>query len=112
MRQRVAIAQALAVRASLVLMDEPFGALDDVTRAELQNLLLRLWHERRMAILFVTHNIDEAILLADRVVVLSGRPGRVVRTVDVDLPRPRDRMSPDFTRLFMQVREAVSRTGQ
>jgi NitT/TauT family transport system ATP-binding protein len=108
MRQRAAIAQALAIDPALLLMDEPFGAVDDSTRSELQQMLIDLWQDRRTTILFVTHNIDEAIFLGSRTVVFGERPGRVVRQFDVDLPRPRDRSVRRFTELFLEVRHALA----
>jgi NitT/TauT family transport system ATP-binding protein len=99
MRQRVAIARALAIDAPMLLMDEPFGALDALTRRNLQDELLRIWAELRVTILFVTHGIEESIYLADRVVVMTYRPGTVKRIVPVTLPRPRDPASPEFNAL-------------
>ncbi len=108
MRQRTAIAQALAVDPRLLLMDEPFGALDDATRTELQGMLSALLEDSGMTVLFVTHSIDEALLLGDRVLVMGGRPGRIVRERRVDLARPRDRLSKEFTEAFVDLRAAVS----
>jgi nitrate ABC transporter ATP-binding subunit len=89
MRQRVAIARALVYKPSILLMDEPFGALDAQTRGMMQELLLKVWEEHKVTVLFVTHDVDEAIFLADRVVVLASRPGRVKKEIQIDLPRPR-----------------------
>lgn len=108
MRQRAAIAQALAIRPKLLLMDEPFGALDDSTRRELQKMLIELWQKNRPTILFVTHNIDEAILLGEKVLVFSERPGSIEREFKVDLPQPRDTMTEEFTRVFVQVRRSLA----
>lgn len=108
MRQRAAIAQALAIQPKLLLMDEPFGALDDSTRRELQQMLTELWRENRTTILFVTHNIDEAVILGEKVLVFSERPGRIVREFDVGLPRPRNTITNEFTDLFMQIRRSLS----
>jgi NitT/TauT family transport system ATP-binding protein len=108
MRQRAAIAQALAIEPALLLMDEPFGAVDDSTRAELQQMLIELWQDRRITILFVTHNIDEAVFLGSRIVVFGERPGRVVRQFEADLPRPRDRHLSQFTELFLEIRHSLS----
>lgn len=89
MQQRVSIARALANKPEILLMDEPFGALDAQTRSTMQEHLLRLWTEMKATIVFVTHDIDEAILLADRVFVMSRGPGRILRTIEIGLPRPR-----------------------
>ncbi len=98
MQQRVAIARALVHYPSILLMDEPFGALDELTRAQMRYELLRIWSRTAKTVLFVTHSIAEAIVLSDRVVVLSGQPGQVRDIVSIDLPRPRD--------------ESVERSGQ
>ena len=108
MRQRAAIAQALAIEPKLLLMDEPFGALDDSTRTELQQMLIDLWKESRTTIVFVTHNIDEALMLGDRVLVFSDRPGKIMKEYKIDLPRPRDRMTEEFTTLFIRIRKSLS----
>ena len=99
MRQRVAIARVLALDSPILLMDEPFGALDALTRRNLQDELLRLWTELRKTILFVTHSIEEALYLADRTVVMTYRPGTIKRDLVIDLPRPRDVASPAFNAL-------------
>jgi NitT/TauT family transport system ATP-binding protein len=99
MRQRVAIARVLALDSPIMLMDEPFGALDALTRRNLQDELLRIWSELRKTILFVTHSIEEAIYLADRIVVMTYRPGTVKRDLLVDIPRMRDPASPEFNAL-------------
>jgi NitT/TauT family transport system ATP-binding protein len=99
MRQRVAIARVLALDSPIMLMDEPFGALDALTRRNLQDELLRIWAELKKTILFVTHSIEEAIYLADRIVVMTYRPGMVKRDILVDLPRMRDPSAPEFNAL-------------
>ena len=99
MRQRVAIARVLALDSPILLMDEPFGALDALTRRNLQDEVLRIWMKFRKTILFVTHGIEESIYLADRVVVMTYRPGTVKTIVPITLPRPRDTASPEFNAL-------------
>jgi len=96
MRQRVAIARALANEPDVLLMDEPFGALDAQTRNAMQRELLEIWEETQKTILFVTHSVDEAVFLADLIVILSPRPGRICDIIRVDLARPRERTSPEF----------------
>jgi NitT/TauT family transport system ATP-binding protein len=110
MQQRVAIVRALALDPPLLLMDEPFGALDDLTRKSMQMLLLDIWAKTRKTILMVTHSISEACFMSDRVVVLSHRPGRVVRIFHIPLDRPRDRSMTEtkaFARICGMVREAL-----
>jgi ABC-type nitrate/sulfonate/bicarbonate transport system ATPase subunit len=89
MRQRAAIASVLAINPSTLLMDEPFGALDSLTRSIMQDFLLEIWEEQRKTVVLVTHDIDEAIYLADKTVVMTAQPGRICELIDVDLPRPR-----------------------
>ncbi|HUJ27469.1 MAG TPA: ABC transporter ATP-binding protein [Myxococcales bacterium] len=108
MRQRVALARALAVDAPMLLMDEPFGALDALTRRSMQAELLRIWAEYRKTIVFVTHGIDESVTMADRVVVFTYRPGTVKQIVALGLPRPRDAASPGFTSALKQLTGLVA----
>ena len=108
MRQRVAIARVLALDSPILLMDEPFGALDALTRRTLQDELLRLWSELRKTVVFVTHSIEEAIYLADRVVVMTYRPGTVKRDAHVALARPRDPAANDFNALKRELAGLVT----
>jgi NitT/TauT family transport system ATP-binding protein len=108
MRQRVALARALAQDADVLLMDEPFGSLDAMTRDLLHAELERLWSDRRFTVLFVTHNVREAVRLADRVLVLTSRPGRVAATFDVDIPRPRRIETPAVSALAGEITERLS----
>ena len=115
MQQRASIVRALAQDPAVLLMDEPFGALDAFTRDEMNLLLLRLWSETDKTIVFVTHNISEAIFLADRVVVMTPRPGRVARVYDIDLPRPRTiemTFEPSFISLVQEIKIAVETGGR
>jgi ABC-type nitrate/sulfonate/bicarbonate transport system ATPase subunit len=99
MKQRVEVARALAVNPDVLYLDEPFGALDSITRLQMRSELLRIWQAEKKTILFVTHDIEESVQLADRVVVLSARPGRVRRIVPIDIAHPRDLSSPRYLAL-------------
>jgi len=99
MKQRVAIARTLIMNPKVVLMDEPFGSLDSQTRNGMQEFLLKIWQERGDTIIFVTHNVDEAVFLSDEIVVLSRRPGRIIKRIEVNIPRPRDRTSEECNRI-------------
>jgi len=116
MRQRVAIARVLALDSPIMLMDEPFGALDSLTRRNLQDELLRIWTEFKKTIIFVTHSIEESIYLADRIVVMTYRPGKIKKIVSVAMPRPRDPSSAEFNNLKKElsllVMEEQSRHNQ
>lgn len=103
MKQRVAIARAFAVNPSIMLMDEPFGALDALTRRFLQHELLRIWREQQRTVVFITHSVNEAIFLADRILVMSARPGQIKAEWQVDAPRPRDMASDDLLKLERQI---------
>src|SRR4051812_29665787 len=114
MQQRVAIARALAFEPSILLMDEPFGALDEMTRERMNSEVLRIWERTGTTIIFVTHSIPEAVFLSSRVVVMSARPGRITRVVEIDLPRPRNedtRESRRYFELVTAVREALRAGG-
>jgi NitT/TauT family transport system ATP-binding protein len=110
MQQRVALCRALVAEPSLLLMDEPFGALDTLTRQKMGFELLRLWDEWKSTVLFVTHDIDEAVMLSDRVLVMSPRPGRIIEALEIDLPRPRQiflKDTADFIRHSSQIRRCL-----
>jgi NitT/TauT family transport system ATP-binding protein len=114
MQQRVSIARALSFDPPLLLMDEPFGALDEMTRERLNLELLRIWEQSGSTVIFVTHSIAEAVFLSTRVVVMSARPGRIVGVVDVDLPQPRTittREEPGFAELIRDVRQLLRKGG-
>jgi NitT/TauT family transport system ATP-binding protein len=103
MKQRVGIARALANNPEILLMDEPFGALDAQTRNQMQKELLRIWSETKKTVVFVTHSVDEAVYLADRVVVLTARPSQIKEIFKVEQPRPRDRANPEFIALRKRI---------
>lgn len=110
MKQRCAIARAYAMNPSILLMDEPFGALDALTRVRMQEHLLQTWEQEKRTIVFITHDVDEAAFLANRVVVMAARPGRIDRIIDVDLPYPRTeqvRLSPEFTAVRNEIWTSV-----
>lgn len=107
MRQRVAIARGLANEAEVLLMDEPFAALDAMTRSVLQVELVRIWEQMRKTIVFVTHNIEEAVLMADRIAIMTARPGRIQEIIPIDLPKPRDINSPEFNAIEKRLRDLV-----
>ena len=115
MKQRCAIARAYAVNPKILLMDEPFGALDALTRVQLQDRLLEAWRRERRTVMFITHDVDEAVYLANRVAVMAARPGRLQRVVDIGLPYPRTediRLSPEFAAIRNEVWRAVYHQSQ
>ena len=109
MRQRVAVTRALALDPVLLLMDEPFGALDAQTRNALQQELLQIWEKTKKTIVFITHSVDEAVFMADRIIVLTPRPGRLCQIFPVELPRPRDRTSVEFAQVRRDVLDQINR---
>src|SRR3954469_7082466 len=115
MKQRVAIARTLAYHPAVLLMDEPFGALDAHTRTRLQNDLLNIWERDRKTVLFVTHSVDEAVFLSDKVVVMTRAPGRIKETVDIELPRPRRRaellLDPRYQKYVVDIERLIDDTG-
>jgi NitT/TauT family transport system ATP-binding protein len=109
MQQRVAIARALAYEPEVLLMDEPFGSLDALTRLELEDTLLRVWAELKTTILFITHDIEEAIYLSDRIWVLSRRPSQIIQELPVEFPRPRNQLATRAEARFMAMRNEIYR---
>jgi NitT/TauT family transport system ATP-binding protein len=107
MKQRVEVARALAVKPDVIFMDEPFGALDSLTRLTMRSELIRIWKQEKPTILFVTHDVDESIQLADRIVVLSSRPGRIAAIIDVDLAHPRDLASEQYSKIKGELYELL-----
>jgi len=108
MRQRVAVARALALDPVVLLMDEPFGALDAQTRNMLQHELLGIWEKTKKTIIFITHSVDEAVFMADRIIALTPRPGRVCEVFSIDQPRPRDRTSVEFAKVRRLVLDLIN----
>src|SRR5260221_6701891 len=116
MKQRVALARTLAYHPAVLLMDEPFGALDAHTRTRLQNDLLNIWERDRKTVLFVTHSVDEAVFLSDKVVVMTRSPGRIKQIIDIDLPRPRRRaallLDPRYQKYVVDIERLIDDTGE
>jgi len=115
MKQRVAIARALATQPRVLLMDEPFGALDAQTRCQMQSYLLQIWRNVDVTIVFITHDLDEAIYLADRILVLKAHPGRLDELIEVPVPRPRSAeqfISPEFLAVRQRLEELIHPAGQ
>jgi NitT/TauT family transport system ATP-binding protein len=108
MRMRVSLARALALDPAVLLMDEPFGALDAQTRSSMHELLQQIWMRDRKTVVFVTHNVREALVLGDRVVVMAGRPGRVLQDLEVRIPRPRDPDDGDLVKLSRAIRDSLA----
>ncbi len=108
MAQRVAIARGLVNKPEVLLLDEPFGALDSLTRLHLQRELLQIWRRERITMVMVTHDVEEAVFLADKIVILAPRPGRIRRVINVDLPHPRDRTDPRFVALRREALDELS----
>jgi ABC-type nitrate/sulfonate/bicarbonate transport system ATPase subunit len=112
MAQRVALARALINHPKVLLLDEPLGALDAFTRMRMQDEVLRLWENRRTTMLLVTHDIDEAIYMSDRILIMTPAPGRIDREIDIDLARPRDRTSDSFLRFRSEILEHLHFAGK
>jgi NitT/TauT family transport system ATP-binding protein len=112
MRQRVAIARALANQPKVLLMDEPFGALDAQTRNMMQRELLEIWKETQKTIIFVTHSVDEAVFLADKIVILTPRPGKIEEVIPITLPRLRDRTAPEFAEVRKYILQKMEESAQ
>jgi ABC-type nitrate/sulfonate/bicarbonate transport system ATPase subunit len=112
MKQRLEVARALAVNPDMLLLDEPFGALDSITRMVMRGELLRIWREERKTVIFVTHDIDEAVQLADRVAVMSGRPAKIQTVVSIDIPHPRDISAPRYLELRNGILEQLGLAHQ
>jgi len=107
MRQRIAVARALAFEPQILLMDEPFGALDAQTREDLQELTVDIWQKTKKTILYVTHNLSEAVYMGSRIVVFVPRPGRIQEIVTVNMPRPRDALSPEFIKIQRNINQLI-----